>query len=159
MRSLLVPGWGQAYAGEPKHGVVSTILCGIGLAASIVTGVIQHNRDVDYKAYSKLGKSSGYVDEQTRIADSLNYFETYTDSSQARLQADVIYEEIQKDMYSDYESKRKAFAISAAVTGGLWVANVIDAIIMGKRAERNYQLYFSANPTTELYGATFVYNF
>jgi len=149
-RSLVVPGLGQAYSGEKGHAIVAASLCGVGLASTITTGVLQHNQNIDYKAYAQLGKTNGYKEEQQRIMDSLAI---------SASEADDIYSEIKDDMYDEYESKRTAFAISAGVTGGLWVWNVIDAVFMGKRAEEKYQLYFSSNPINETYSATFVYNF
>lgn len=148
-RSLLIPGWGQFYSGEKAHGILSSSLCAIGLGVSIYIGVNQHNYYVDYEAYRNL-TGADYLEEQQRVMDSLQIINT---------EADLIITEIGDNMYDEYNAKRKAFAISTGITGGLWALNVFDAILTGKKAEKQYQLYFASNPFTQTYSATIAYKF
>lgn len=149
MRSLLLPGWGQSYADETRASILFASLCWAGLASSISTGILQQREYVQYESYSHLD-GADFLKEQERIMDSLNVLAPVADS---------IYGVIQQDKYDTYKSKRKVFVISSSITGGLWLTNILNAFIMGKRAEQKYQLYFSANPTIESYAATITYNF
>jgi len=154
-RSLLIPGWGQSFAEKPSHAILFGSLCGAGLIGSVATGIIQRNSYNDYSNYTELGQyPETIVAERDRIMDSLGLS---GDSGEDR--ADEIYKEIQADKYDDYSNKNKLFTIATVATGTIWAVNVIDAMILGKKAEGKVRLYFSANPLSETYSAQFALSF
>ena len=150
MRSLLIPGWGQSYSGEKGHAITSAILCYTGVGLTIFTGVVQGSAHNDYTTYHE------YMWTGQMKTDLEKY---KVDNGVSHEDAVAHFENEESNLFSTYEDKKTAFTIAASVTGGLWALNVIDAIFMGKRAENNFQLYFSSNPFNQTYSASFAFNF
>lgn len=142
-RSTLIPGWGQVYAGEPVHAAVSGIICASGLAVTIVSGVQKNSAWGEYTDFTGYKNTPDFNAELKTLGDD----------------AIKIMDDKEDSLYQAYQDKNKQFSIAAGITGGLWALNIIDAIIMGKRAEKKFSLYFSSNPFAESYGVKFAYNF
>jgi curli biogenesis system outer membrane secretion channel CsgG/TM2 domain-containing membrane protein YozV len=119
-RSLLVPGWGQLYSGYKSHAFISMGLVGAGVGFSIYALV-------DYS------KKSNIVDDYKNQAPST----LVTSSADWVANANVAQD--------DMNSAADIATYALIGTGALWVANVIDATILGKiESKRVKDVYFSA---------------
>lgn len=139
-RSMLIPGWGQVFANRPVNGVASGLLCAGGIAASIITGINQSKAWDDYEVYSSYLKSAEYATDLS---------EYMTQEQVDNITASEHFYGIKDSKYDTYQGKRRGFVIAAAVTGGLWAFNIVDAFIAGKREQGRVKLYFSVTPEDE----------
>ncbi|MBF0432104.1 MAG: hypothetical protein HQK83_12540 [Fibrobacteria bacterium] len=118
-RSLAVPGWGQFYTGHSVHGIVFSSLTAVSLGV-LVYGIFD------------------FVDKDERVANSIG--KELVDGSSS--QSDSI-----RAIYMQERDDAQVFVYSMiGVTAGIWVVNVIDAAIFGKKeSNRVKKLYFSMN--------------
>lgn len=136
-RSLLIPGWGQVYSDKPVHGAISGIFCVGGVVLSTILGVSSNSAYDDYQSYSAYLKSTEYSTDLT------NYItENGVDNKTA---SDHFYK-IKDNYYNTYKGKHQGFIIATSIAGSLWTINIIDAMIVGKKAQNKFKLYFSSLP-------------
>lgn len=151
-RSTLIPGWGQAACDEKKHAILFATLSGAGLTATFITGIGQKNAYDEHADYHSLLGTPAYVTEKNSIANELGL-----DPNDMKI--DTIFNERLADKYASYEDKRKLFVTSLAITGAIWTSNIIDAILMGKRADKKFKLYFAGNPYSEQFATGLTLSF
>lgn len=137
-RSMLIPGWGQVFSNKPSHGIVSGVLCAGGIVATVITGVSRSSAWDDYNSYSRYLKTpSEYQPDQQQYMD---------DNGVDAVTANEYFYGIKDDKYSEYNRKHTGFVIALSATSGLWVLNLVDAAITGKKEQGRVKLYYSALP-------------
>ncbi len=119
-RSVLLPGWGQLYAGYKKRGVASTGLC-LGSAAYMVFSIITAlNVKKDYDEHIELGNTRKFNPQELEAHDKKS-----------------------KELYNNYSDKHDRANIAAIVTASLWCLNIGDAFMVGLQSRKKINLYFS----------------
>ena len=120
-RSLLAPGWGQFYNERKARGFCYSILSACGVGTTIFTYVKWKMKNNDVK------NSHKYI-----IENKLSLEEA---------------EEYEQMVIDKRDRAERILYTSFGITAGIWIINVIDAAIVGKReAGRIKEFYFSVYP-------------
>jgi len=124
-RSLVGPGWGQFYTGHPVHGCISLGAVAASIAFATVTYLDYADKDDVLQKFRKHDPSTAIPDEEF-------------DAWQARAEV----------ARSDKNDAGTMLGISLGVVGVAWVANVVDAAILGHLESGRIQAkYFAYVPT------------
>lgn len=124
IRSMVIPGWGQFYAGEKTRGTL------FGLA-TIGSGIVTLVSQLDYQ-----DKREAYDDFLAEFVEER--------SIERKMQMESMLDQIRKEAY-DAETKRN---ITLGVLAAVWVYNLFDAVIFfpdKKYESRVPQLTFETN--------------
>ena len=120
-RSLLAPGWGQFYNERKARGFCYSILSACGVGTTIFTYVKWKMKNNDVK------NSHKYI-----IENKLSLEEA---------------EEYEQMVIDKRDRAERILYTSFGITAGIWIINVIDAAIVGKKeAGRIKEFYFSFYP-------------
>ncbi len=127
-RSVLLPGWGQFYSDQNVRGTISLVACLAALGTEI--GLIVSS----YKAFVK--REDYYL-----FGISQEYDQMLKDLEITKEEYEANYEAYKED----YSEKHERAVIGGAITGAVWVLNLIDAAIAGTQSKKKFKLYFSSN--------------
>lgn len=123
LRSLVVPGWGQYYAGKPVRGTLS-LVAGLGsFAYALFATVDASNANTEYsnaknEVIANPGKWNSTAEQQA-----------YVD-----------------EFRQSYNQKIDRQVLAWSLMGGVWVLNLIDAGIAGVQLKNQFKPYFSWSP-------------
>jgi len=124
-RSLVVPGWGQSFTGHKGHAIVSATLVAAGIGASTYLGFDLKKQEEQLNKY--------ITKDPSTIIDG--------DSPASWAERAETVEQARNDA-------AQLFTYVLIGTGGLWVANVIDAFVLGSiESKKVKKMYFSAIPS------------
>ncbi|KMQ49611.1 hypothetical protein CHISP_3483 [Chitinispirillum alkaliphilum] len=124
-RSLVVPGWGQSYTGNRTRAIVWTALCAGAAGVTTYLGLNLRNKNDQLEKYK--------LTEPSTIKKGEN-------PEQWAARATAIQKE--RNTAADY------FNYALIGTGAVWIANIVDAAVLGRIQSKNIKkLYFSAVPT------------
>ena len=127
-RSAIVPGWGQFYSGHPGHGTVSVLMA--AGAAGTLTWSLLDLRDKD---------------------DTMELFDRHEPSTMVEGETESEWEARSDAAVAQRNEAAGRTNILIGVTAGVWVLNVIDAVICGATKEHRVgRRYFSVKPTAFL---------
>jgi TolB-like protein len=151
-RSALIPGWGQTYANKATRGIIWGTL----FATSIGTGIYgQIGRNNAWTQYKHLSNPNTTLDLKKEYC-SINGCTTTKEEGKPDINQTEIFndysiwsEKKKQDAYEDYESKLMLSNIFWGVAGAVWVANLVDAYIVGSEKTKKMNTYFSALPTQD----------
>lgn len=135
VRSLIIPGWGQYYAGEKPR----SVLWGVAALSSGVVAALYESRYRNRK--DDWENSRRRFDEATTIEEKEN------------ARQEVF--RLQDRAYDAETDRRWAWGI----VGGVWVVNLLDAVIFFPAEERFTHLPLTLRPTPDGAGATFTLTF
>jgi TolB-like protein len=143
-RSAVVPGWGQFYTDQRARGVIS--LAGF-VAAAGATGVVwgvaaSHAKDYD----DFVAQTRSVSGEQELIEDCFGPGVTKSSTLFDQATFNAYKESQEQALWDDYQGSTTAGTIMLAVTGAVWVANLVDATIAGNQARKRVKLYFTFAP-------------
>ena len=112
-------------------------VCVIGLGGTIFTIVNQSNAYESYTSYKNwMWTDAMRAERDARVAAS--------GKSVAAVNAE--FEQTETTKYGLYQDRFRTMVIVSAITGGLWIANVVDAALVGKQNRRKIDLYFGGIP-------------
>jgi len=137
-RSTLLPGWGQFYTGYPGQGCVS-LVCAAGGAGAMVWSI------VDWSAKKTEADRYRRVDPSTFIEGETPEEWVVRGNDKIKAQNEAVSKNI----------------IIGASLGGVWVVNMIDALLCGIVESKQVRArYFSIAPSfdNQLVGCTFTLN-
>ncbi len=134
LRSTVIPGWGQIFAGKNARGIISPILVAGGAGLSIYKWV---NTDKKSSDWDKLDNLADYNNSTKDKWARDNGFDSWNSD------AIEFYKQELADCEDDYNHARKRAILFTSITGGLWFLNIIDAAIAGHQKKSSLNKYFS----------------
>lgn len=140
-RSLLMPGWGQFYAGKPVGGA-AWLAMGAGAAGTAV-----------YFAVSS-------TNAETKYQNHIDYYlsAAFAQEASANPNAQSEYDAEKERLYARYSQEHDRMVISTAGAATIWLLNVADAVWAGHRSKVRIEHYFSG-PVSSQTGIKLSYRF
>ena len=138
-KSLVLPGWGQIYAGSTLRGSIYSALFAGSLGATIWSIIDVNKKDNELDTYKDYDPSTVTVGETPQ---------QWTAKANAAVE--------------DKNSAATRTNILIGVTAAVWTANVVDAIILGnKQSNEIKKTYFTSSydSKTETFDLQLSYNF
>lgn len=165
-RSAIVPGWGQIYAGKTVRGSIWTGAFVTSVAAGIAATLQAGAKYDDYLAVDENFKNElkliEYREDFCQSRDcEVKVIEDSIAGLSSKIQptngADPLDGEfldeyktgISNSKWDDYQSSLNTSFVVWGVTGAVWVANLIDAYIVGSERKERLDTYFTAIPTLD----------
>jgi TolB-like protein len=144
-RSALIPGWGQMYADKTTRGAI-WLTSFLGSVVLVSYGIFDHSSRFDeYTDTSNLIKKNiNDPDKASMLIDCGSECGTLEDVKNPELNK-YITEQANKK-HDDYSSAYNRTLVYGAILGTVWVANVVDAWIVGSERKQKMDLYFGALP-------------
>ncbi len=147
-RSLLVPGWGQFYTNNTARGIISFVACLGAGCFTVGSGIKTSLAHLDSKQYSNYMYSNEMIVERNRVV---------LETGKSVDEVNAIFEQKEDDLYTFYSKKYDKTIILAAITGGLWILNLVDATIAGINSKKKIDFYFTGDSNCQSFGIAFTF--